>query len=126
MPWFGALESLRPRLFGAAQIEPGDLDVAQIYDNFSVSAIFALEGMGICERGGAGDWLLAGHHRRGGRLPLNTAGGHLSESYQQGWALTVEAVRQLRGEAGLRQVADCRVALDVTCSPICSASVLAT
>jgi acetyl-CoA acetyltransferase len=124
--WYGALESLRTRLFGVAQIEPDDLDVAQIYDNFSVSAVFALEGMGICERGGAGDWLLAGHHRRGGRLPLNTAGGHLSESYQQGWALTVEAVRQLRGEAGQRQVADCRVALDVTCSPICSASVLAT
>ncbi len=124
--WFGALAALRPRLFGAAQIDPADLDVAQVYDNFSVSAVFALEGMGICERGGAGDWLLAGNHRSGGRLPLNTAGGHLSESYQQGWALTVEAVRQLRGEAGARQVAGCRLALDVTVSPICSASILAT
>jgi acetyl-CoA acetyltransferase len=123
--WFGALQSLRPHLYGQAQVDPGDLHLAQIYDNFSVAAVFALEGIGICERGGAGDWLLAGNHRRDGRLPLNTAGGHLSESYQQGWALTVETVRQLRGEAGARQIANCRVALDVTCSPICSASILA-
>jgi acetyl-CoA acetyltransferase len=122
--WFGALADLRGRLFPAAGLEPADLDVAQVYDNFSTSVVFAIEGIGICERGEAGSWLLAGNHRRGGSLPLNTAGGHLSESYQQGWANTVEAVRQLRGEGGARQVPDCRVALDVTCSPICSANLL--
>ena len=87
--------------------------------------LFALEGIGICERGGGGEWVLAGHHRLGGKLPLNTAGGHLSEGYMQGWALTVEAVRQVRGEAGVRQVPNCDVALEVTCSPICSAHVFA-
>ncbi len=123
--WFGALDRIRCRLFPAAGLDPWNLDVAQVYDNFSTSVVFAIEGMGICARGEAGDWLLAGNHRRDGALPLNTAGGHLSESYQQGWALTVEAVRQLRGECGPRQIADCRIALDVTCSPICSANILA-
>jgi len=122
--WFGALDAIRGRLFGEAGVAPADLDVAQIYDNFSTAAVFAIEGMGLCKRGEAGAWLLAGNHRREGLLPVNTAGGHLSESYQQGWALTVEAVRQVRGECGPRQVADCRLALDVTCSPICSASIL--
>jgi acetyl-CoA acetyltransferase len=122
--WFGALERLRAPLFGAAGIGVADLDVAQLYDNFSTTVVFALEGIGICGRGEAGPWLLEGNHRRGGTLPLNTAGGHLSESYQQGWALTVEAVRQLRGTAGPRQVENCRLALDLTCSPICSANVL--
>jgi len=122
--WFSALERLREPLFGAAGVEVADLDVAQMYDNFSTTVLFALEGIGICPRGEAAPWLLEGNHRHGGLLPINTAGGHLSESYQQGWALTVEAVRQLRGTAGPRQVENCRVALDLTCSPICSANIL--
>ncbi len=122
--WFGALDDLRGRLFARAGVEPSDLDFAQMYDNFSTAIVFALEGMGICQRGEAGPWLLDGNHKRDGALPINTAGGHLSESYMQGWALTVEAVRQLRGEAGPRQVKDCELALDVTCSPICSANIL--
>jgi acetyl-CoA acetyltransferase len=121
--WYGVLADLRDRLFGRAGLQPKDVDTAQIYDNFTAAVVFALEGMGICERGGAGDWLLAGNHKRGGLLPINTAGGHLSEAYMQGWALTCEAVRQLRGTAAL-QVENCKVALDVTASPVCSAHLL--
>jgi len=123
--WYGAVSGLRDRLFGAADISVDDLDVAQLYDNFSASVVFGIEGIGICPRGEAGSWLLAGNHKRDGRLPLNTAGGHLSESYMQGWANTVEAVRQLRGTAGPRQIDNCKLALDLTVSPICSASILA-
>jgi acetyl-CoA acetyltransferase len=122
--WYGVLADLRERLFGSAGLTAADLDAAQIYDNFTPSVVFALEGMGVCERGGAGAWIAAGEHRRGGALPINTAGGHLSEAYLQGWALTVEGVRQLRGTAGERQIPDCQVSLDVTCSPICSAHIL--
>ncbi|GIW07700.1 MAG: hypothetical protein KatS3mg060_2505 [Dehalococcoidia bacterium] len=123
--WYHTLAGLRARLFGPAGVGPADLDCAQIYDNFTPSLVFALEGIGVCERGGAGDWILAGNHRLGGVLPLNTSGGHLSEGYLQGWALTVEAVRQLRGQAGARQVPGCELVLDLTCSPICSAHLLA-
>jgi hypothetical protein len=122
--WFGALDDIRGRLFGRAGLEPSNIDVAQFYDNFSTAVVFALEGLGVCGRGEAGDWLLAGNHRRDGALPINTAGGHLSESYMQGWALTVEGVRQLRGEGGPRQVPDCEIVLDATCSPVCSANIL--
>ena len=123
--WYDTLARLSPRLFHSAGLTPGDVDVAQIYDNFTPAVVFALEGIGVCGRGGAGDWIMDGNHRRGGTLPINTAGGHLSEGYMQGWALTVEAVRQVRGEAGARQVPDCEVALDLTCSPVCSAHLLA-
>jgi acetyl-CoA acetyltransferase len=123
--WFGALSDLSARVFGAAGLAPKDVDAVQVYDNFTAAVVFAIEGIGLCERGAANSWLLAGNHRRDGGTPLNTAGGHLSESYMQGWALTVESVRQLRGEAGARQVSDCAITLDVTCSPVCSAYLLA-
>lgn len=120
--WYGALDSIRARVFEPAGLAPADIDTANIYDNFTPAVLFAIEGMGLCGRGESGDWLTRGHHRSGGSLPLNTSGGHLSESYMQGWSLTVESVRQVRGEAGIRQVADCNVALDITCSPVCSAA----
>jgi acetyl-CoA acetyltransferase len=122
--WFGALDDIRQRLFARADIQPSDADVIQVYDNFTPAVVFAIEGIGVCGRGEAGSWILEGNHRRHGKMPMNTAGGHLSESYVQGCANTVESVRQLRGEAGPRQVKDCEVVLEVTCSPVCSAAVL--
>jgi acetyl-CoA acetyltransferase len=122
--WFGALDDIRERLFGRVGMTAADADVLQVYDNFTTAGLFAIEGIGVCERGAGGDWLLEGNHKLGAKLPINTAGGHLSESYMQGWALTVEGVRQLRGQGGPRQAPNCEVALEVTCSPVCSANLL--
>lgn len=122
--WYGTIASIRERLFAGLDVGPADIDVAQIYDNFTPAVVFGIEGIGICERGEAGSWIGAGNHTRTGSMPINTSGGHLSEAYLQGWALTVEAVRQLRGDAGTRQVNGCEIALDLTVSPICSAHLL--
>lgn len=116
--------SLRPRLeefyrpgqhraaeqvYAMAGLGPGDVDVLQIYDSFSVHVPLALEGFGFCGEGEVGKLLASGELGPGGRLPVNTAGGHLSGSYMQGWGHQAEVVRQLRGEAGDRQVPGARI-----------------
>lgn len=115
--------SLRPRLvdfyrpaqrqaaeqvYAMAGLEPSDMDVVQIYDSFSVHVPLALEGFGFCADGEVGKLLTSGDLGPGGRLPVNTSGGHLSGSYVQGWGHQAECVRQLRGEAGERQIPGAR------------------
>ena len=95
-------------VYGMADAGPSEMDVVGIYDSFSPHVIFALEGFGFFDPGEFGRFAAGGTLGPGGRVPVNTSGGHLSESYMQGWNHQVELVRQLRGEAGARQVSQCR------------------
>src|SRR5690606_19174206 len=94
------------KLYDAAGVGPEDIRCVQIYDSFSIHVPVALEGFGFFPEGSAEAFLADGGLRPDGRLAVNTAGGHLSGSYMQGWGHQVEAVRQLRGAAGARQVPD--------------------
>ena len=90
---------LRDDLFGAAGITPSDVDVAEIYDCFSSTVLLGMEGLGLCERGGAGQFIRDGHTAIDGRLPTNTHGGLLSEGYLHGMNTVAEAVLQVQGRA---------------------------
>jgi acetyl-CoA acetyltransferase len=90
--------------WGRAGVTPGDLSFAQIQDGFSIYVPMWLEALGIVGRGEAGEFIGDGNLSRSGRLPTNTHGGNLSEGRLQGGGAVVEAVRQLRGEAGVRQL----------------------
>lgn len=103
-----AQQQVARQVFQEAGIGPEDIDAVQIYDSFSVHVPLALEGYGYCAVGEAGRFLREQGIGPGGRLPVNTSGGHLSESYMQGWNHQIEAVRQLRGTCGARQVHGCR------------------
>jgi acetyl-CoA acetyltransferase len=108
-----------------AGVTHGDVDALMAYDNFSPTVLFSLEGLGFAPRGEAGRFVENGALRLDGVLPTNTDGGHLSNSSMQGWALNVEAVRQLRGECGARQVPDCEVVTYVQATP-CTRSIVYT
>jgi acetyl-CoA acetyltransferase len=98
----------RADLYNMAGFGPEDVSCLQVYDSFSCHVVYALEGFGFCERGKVGGFLREQGIGPDGRLPTNTGGGHLSHAYMQGWNHQVEAVRQARGEAGQRQVANAR------------------
>lgn len=93
------------QLWERADLSPDDVDIAQLYDGFSMITVLWLEALGFCPIGGAGDFLEGGK-RIGldGELPLNTSGGQLSAGRLHGFGLIHEAVLQLRGDAGERQV----------------------
>lgn len=95
------------RAFAMAGLTPQDVDVAQIYDSFTITVLMTLEGLGFCKPGEAGDLV------KSRTLPFNTNGGGLSYCHpgMYGLLLLVEAVRQLRGECGERQVPGAEVAL---------------
>jgi len=102
---------MRPWLIDAAAaiwdstgLTPADIDALYIQDPTAVWSLQMLEYYGFCALGEGGPFLAEGHTLPGGDLPLNTHGGQLSESYTWGWMHVVEAVRQLRGQAGQRQL----------------------
>ena len=92
--------------FGMAGIKPGDVDVLMGYDSFTITALLHLEDLGFCAKGEGGPFVEDGRTGPGGSLPMNTNGGGLSYTHpgMYGMFLIVEAVRQLRGECGPRQV----------------------
>ncbi|MGI8796640.1 MAG: acetyl-CoA acetyltransferase [Acidimicrobiia bacterium] len=98
--------------FERAGVTPEDIDVCQIYDAFTPMVLLSLEALGFCKKGTGGPFVEDGSLRVGGSLPTNTDGGGLSACHpgMRGIFLLVEAVRQLRGEAGDRQVPDARLA----------------
>jgi acetyl-CoA acetyltransferase len=106
------------RTYEMAEVSRDDIDTFQIYDNFTSTVLFNIEGYGFCKPGEGGAWLQEGHLRLGGRYPSNTSGGQLSESYMQGWSLNVEAVRQVRRSCGSRQVKDAELAQYISGGPI--------
>jgi len=104
-PW---VRQLSASVFERAGIARSDVDVLFIQDPVSVWVLQMLELFGYCGAGESGPFVAEGRIRLGSELPVNTNGGQLSESYLWGWLHLCEAVRQLRGECGSRQVADAR------------------
>ncbi|QIY71700.1 acetyl-CoA acetyltransferase [Streptomyces sp. RLB1-33] len=92
--------------FERAGVRPDEIDVAEIYDAFTYMTLVTLEDLGFCAKGEGGQFVEKGRLTVGGELPVNTDGGGLSAQHpgMRGLFLLVEAVRQLRGEAGERQV----------------------
>jgi acetyl-CoA acetyltransferase len=101
------------RAYAMAGIRPADVDVAQLYDSFTITVLLELEALGFCARGEAGEFVSKGRVAPGGEFPMNTSGGGLSYTHPGifGLFLIIEAMRQLRGECDDRQVPGAEVAL---------------
>jgi acetyl-CoA acetyltransferase len=102
-----------PAAFGMAGIKPSDVDVLMGYDSFTITALLHLEDLGFCKKGEGGPFSEDGKLGPGGSLPMNTNGGGLSYTHpgMYGMFLLVEAVKQLRGECGERQLSDPNIAV---------------
>jgi acetyl-CoA acetyltransferase len=100
-PW---IRDIADRLYGQAGLGPSDMNAAYFQDATSVWVLQMLEFYGFCGEGEAGAFLAEGHTRPGGSLPVNTNGGQLSEAYMWNWMQLYEAVHQMRGESGERQL----------------------
>lgn len=119
LDWDQSTSTHEPQVLGQAahlwtrtSLRPADVDVALLYDGFTFNCLSWIEALGFCGIGEAKDFLDGGKNiARDGVLPLNTHGGQLSHGRTHGMGLVHEAVAQLRGEGGPRQVADARVAV---------------
>jgi acetyl-CoA acetyltransferase len=108
----GALESGR-QAYAMAGLKPADIDVVELYDAFTINPILFLEDLGFCAKGEGGQFVEGGRIAPGGTLPVNTNGGGLSYCHpgMYGLFILIEAVRQLRGECGARQVPGAETAI---------------
>ena len=111
-----------PRAFAEAGVRPDQIDVAMIYDSFTITVLLLLEDLGFCTKGEGGAFVQEGRIALGGQLPINTDGGGLSANHpgMRGIFLLIEATRQLRGQCGPRQVKDAKLAVahgSVACFP---------
>ncbi len=99
--------------FAMAGVTPADVDVLMGYDSFTITALLHLEDLGFCAKGEGGPFAASGATAPGGTLPMNTNGGGLSYTHPgaYGMFLIVEAVRQVRGDAGERQVDGAEIAI---------------
>src|SRR5690606_11429750 len=99
--------------YAMAGLGPQVVDVAELYDCFTITPIMILEDLGFCKQGEGGPFVEGGAIGPGGRFPVNTSGGGLSYCHpgHYGILLLIEATRQLRGECDQRQVKDCNVAI---------------
>ena len=120
---FAAMQRVSGIVHDMAEVGRDEVDGLMIYDNFTPIVLFALEGFGYCPKGEGGRFVEGGALQLGSRMPTNTNGGHLSESYMQGWNLQAEAVRQLRGGMGERQIPDAQVIQYLQGGPL-SASII--
>ena len=108
----GAVQSGRAA-YEMARLGPGDVDVIELYDAFTINTILFLEDLGFCPKGEGGRFIFEGRIAPGGGLPVNTNGGGLSYCHpgMYGLFLLIEAARQLRRECGARQIAGCETAI---------------
>ena len=123
--WYPALQKVAGEVYSRAGIGRDELSGLSIYDNFTPTVLFSLEGMGFCSQGEGGAFVRDDALKLGtGRWPTNTSGGHLSDSYMQGWGLIAEAVTQLQGNGGDRQIPDARAIQYISATNIAASIIL--
>jgi benzoylsuccinyl-CoA thiolase BbsB subunit len=107
-------ERCAARAYKTAGIAPADVDLAEVHDAFSIAELLYYEALGFCARGGAVRMIREGTTALGGDVPVNVSGGLIAKGHPPGAtgiAQVFEAVQQLRGDAGPRQVDGARIAM---------------
>ena len=112
--WLAAVEKAGQKAYAQAGTSPSDMDFAEVHDCFTIAEISVIEALGFFERGKGGTGAESGETAMGGRIPVNPSGGLKSKGHPvgaTGVAQIVETVKQLRGDAGERQVAGAKIGL---------------